>query len=172
MNLIRIALLILTVSMLLSCGFQLRGSQHLPAVMQKTFVKAEVPYSSMSTAMRNQLQAIGIEVPSIDDNATATIQILSHRSDRRVLSVGSSGKATEYELFEEIKFRLLDAQQRELIEPQVLRVTRDYVFDETRLLGKFQEADQIREQMREELAQRVLSRIETRLQQKNGPDLP
>ena len=81
-------------------------------------------------------------------------------------------EATEYELFEEVKFRLLDAQHRELIEPQVLLVTRDYVFDETRLLGKFQEADQIREQMREELAQRVLSRIETRLQQKNGSNLP
>ncbi|MEE9343033.1 MAG: LPS assembly lipoprotein LptE [Gammaproteobacteria bacterium] len=156
---------------LAACGFQLRGSLNMPPLMLKTFVKSDAPYASMPTAMRKELLSAGVVVPSSNDNATAVIQILNHHSDKRLLSVGSSGKATEYELFEAIGFRLLDAHNKVVIERQDLRITRDYVFDETRLLGEFEEAEHIRRQMQQELAKRVLKRIEVRLKQ-NGTVLP
>jgi len=92
------------------------------------------------------------------------LKVLGERSQQRVLSVGSGGKASEYELFEEVTFALYDRDGRELVEPQTLRLTRDLVFDENLLLGKVSESDALREQMRRSLARQIITRIRTRLQ--------
>ena len=76
------------------------------------------------------------------------LHIVRELSENRILSVGSTGKASEYELFNEVVFSLSDAEGKVLIKPQTLRMTRDLVFDETELLGKISEAESIHRQMR------------------------
>jgi LPS-assembly lipoprotein len=87
------------------------------------------------------------------------VMVLNERSQRRVLSVGSAGRASEYELFEEVSFALEDPQGNVLLEPQTLRMTRDLVFDDTQLLGKVGEAEVIRRQMQRDLARQIITRI-------------
>ena len=78
---------------------------------------------------------------------------------------GSTGKASEYELFNEVVFSLSDAEGKVLIEPQTLRMTRDLVFDETELLGKISEAEGIHRQMRRNMARQIIIRIGAGLRQ-------
>ncbi len=150
---------LLLLTLLSACGFHLRGAVTLPPVLEKTFIEARDPFTGIAAALRRELQSAGARIVDDRGQATAVLHIVSQRSVRRVLSVGSSGKASEYELFEEVGFELLDPGGKVLVERQSLRLARDFVFDETQLLGKVEEADDIRRQMRRSLARQIIARI-------------
>jgi LPS-assembly lipoprotein len=141
------------------CGFHARGAKSLPPVMARTYIESAEPYNEMSRAVRAELLASGAEIVERKEDATAIIWVRKYRSDQRILSVGRSAKATEYELFEEITFSVLGAQGQALLAPITLQTTRDYVFDETRLLGKVEEAEELHSEMRRTLARQMLTRI-------------
>lgn len=151
--------------LLSACGFHMRGAVDLPAVMQSTYIESRYPFDDMTRIIKQELRASEVNVVQQQEAATSVLQLISHRSSRRVLSVGSSGRATEYELFEEITFVLLDTQGKEYVPPQTLRMTRDFVFDEAQLLGKVEEAEDIHEQLQHALARRILTRIQVRLRE-------
>jgi len=149
-----------TIAIVLSaCGFHLRGDVELPAVLQETFLQSKNPYTGMARALRSELQAAGATIMEASEQASAVLTIVKERSENRILSVGSSGKATEYELFEEVVFSLSDAQGNVLLKSQTLRMTRDLVFDEIELLGKLREAEQIHIEMRRNMARQIITRI-------------
>jgi len=153
------------VSVLLSaCGFQLRGSVELPPVLSVTLLQSNDPWEGTAAALRIELESAGARITTQTDDATAVLKLIGERSQRRVLSVGSGGKASEYELFEEVSFTLQDNEGRELLKKQTLQMTRDLTFDENQLLGKVSEADELREQMRRSLARQIITRIRAGLQ--------
>ena len=145
---------------LAGCGFHLRGPVELPPELAVTFLQSKDRYSGIAAELRLELQAAGAELTEDRGDATGVVAILDERSQRRVLSVGSAGRASEYELFEEVSFALEDPQGTVLLEPQTLRLTRDLVFDDTQLLGKVAEAEVIRRQMQRDLARQIITRIE------------
>lgn len=132
--------------------------------MQSTYIDSQFKYDDMSRIISQELRSSRVNVVPQAAAATSILKLISHRSSRRVLSVGSSGRATEYELYEEVTFALSDAQGKQYLEPQTLRMTRDFVFDESQLLGKVGEAEEIHEQLQHALARRILTRIQVGLQ--------
>ncbi len=149
---------------LTGCGFHLRGQVTVPAIMRSTYIDTQSPYTEMSRAISVELLSSGVKLAPQRASASAVLKLLGHRSTRRILSVGSSGKATEYELFEEVTFALESPAGDVLLAPQTLRMTRDFVFDESQLLGKVEEAQGIRNQMQHALARQILTRIQTSLE--------
>jgi len=158
-------LLLSLLTALSACGFHLRGDVELPPVLQDTYIDSRDPYTGIARPLRTQLERSGVTVLETREQASALLRIVNERSENRVLSVGSSGKATEYELFNEVVFSLSDAAGKVLIEPQTVRMTRDLVFDETELLGKLSEADSIHREMLDSLARQILTRIQVGMQQ-------
>lgn len=149
----------LALLLLSACGFQLRGNVELPPVLQDTYIDSSNPFTGMARSLRSELEIAGANVLENRDTATAILVIHQERSENRVLSVGSSGRATEYELFDEVSFSLQDADGESLVAPETLRQTRDLVFDENELLGKVSEAEGIHRQMRASLARQIITRI-------------
>lgn len=149
----------LALLLLSACGFKLRGSVELPPVLQDTYIESNNPFTGMARSLRSELEVAGANVLEDKEAATAILVIHNERSENRVLSVGSSGRATEYELFDEVGFSLQDADGKSLVAPQTLRQTRDLVFDENELLGKVSEAEGIHRQMRASLARQIIMRI-------------
>jgi LPS-assembly lipoprotein len=158
-RLFSVALWFAGLSLLSGCGFQLRGNVELPPVLQATYLKSNNPFEGVAPALRIELQSAGAQITENIDEATAVVSIINERSERRVLSVGSSGKASEYELFEEATFSVLDTAGNIILEQQTVGMTRDLVFDETELLGKVSEAEKLRKQMRRGLARQIITRI-------------
>ncbi len=159
--------LLLSVLLVLSaCGFKLRGNVELPPVLQDTYIQSQDPFTGMARALRTQLEQSGANVLQKRDQASAILAITHERSENRVLSVGSSGKATEYELFDEVSFTLSDGEGRKLLASQTLRMTRDLVFDQNELLGKLSEAEGIHRQMRTSLARQIIMRIDAGMRQR------
>ena len=108
-----------------ACGFHLRGAVELPPVLHETYIDSRNPYTGMARALRNELQAAGATIMEDRDKASAILRVVSERSENRILSVGSTGRATEYELFEEVTFSVSDSEDNVIIEPQTVRMIRD-----------------------------------------------
>jgi LPS-assembly lipoprotein len=142
-----------------ACGFRLRGNVELPPVLQDTYIQSQAPFTGMARALRTQLERSGANVLETKEQASAILTVVAERSENRVLSVGSRGKVTEYELFDEATFSLSDASGKVLIKPQTVRITRDLVFDPNELLGKLSEAESYHLEMRGNLARQILMRI-------------
>jgi LPS-assembly lipoprotein len=143
-----------------SCGFKLRGAVELPEVLQDTYIESKNPFTGMARALRVELESLGAHVVPQKELASAVLVVVNERSANRVLSVGSSGKASEYELFDEVTFALRDKEGQPLLAAQSLRTTRDLVFDETELLGTVSEGEGIHVQMRSNLARQIIMRIQ------------
>ena len=157
--------IVLLLALLPACGFHLRGDVELPPALQDTYLDSKNPYTGMARALRVELEAAGGRIVESSEHASAVLHIVREISENRILSVGSTGKASEYELFNEVVFSLSDAEGKVLIAPQTLRMTRDLVFDETVLLGKISEAEGIHRQMRRNLARQIIIRIGAGLRQ-------
>jgi len=166
-----LALVVALSALISACGFQLRGSVELPPLLNVTFLQVGNPWQGVAAALRIELESSGAKITTRVDDATAVLQLMNERSLQRVLSVGSGGKASEYELFEEVTFLLRDSEGHELLEPQTLSMTRDLVFDQNQLLGKVSERDELRTYMQRSLARQIITRILTGLQ-KNEPASP
>jgi len=162
---LRVTGIALLLGLLSACGFHLRGDVELPPALRETFLDSKNPYTGMARALRVELEAAGGRIVESSENATAVLRIVREISENRILSVGSTGKASEYELFNEVVFSLSDAEGKVLIKSQSLRMTRDLVFDETELLGKISEAEGIHRQMRRNLARQIIIRIDAGLRQ-------
>lgn len=155
---------VLLSALLSACGFHLRGNVELPPMLKVTLLQSSDLWSGIAAALRTELESAGARVTTKSDEATAVLKLTGERSQRRVLSVGTGGTASEYELFEEVTFAVYDNEGRELLKPQTLNLTRDLVFNENQLLGKVSESDELREQMRRTLARQIITRILTGLQ--------
>jgi LPS-assembly lipoprotein len=155
----------LLLALLPACGFHLRGDVELPPALQETYLESRNPYTGIARALRVELEAAGGRILESDEHAAAVLHIVREVSENRILSVGSTGKASEYELFNEVVFSLSDAEGKVLIKPQTVRMTRDLVFDETELLGKISEAESIHRQMRRNMARQIIIRIGAGLRQ-------
>lgn len=93
------------------------------------------------------------------DTAAPELVLFSETSDTQVLSVGSSGRASGYMLRYELSFRVTDAKGFDLIEPQTIRLIRDYTFDPTNVLAKEQEEQDLRRGMQRDAVQQVMRRL-------------
>lgn len=149
-----------------ACGFQLRDQADLPAAMQRTYIDGLSPYNNLRVALERTLRANGVAVVESAERASAVLRIKGEQRGRRVLSVGTDGKVREFELFTTVTFEVegqgeVKGQGHDLrIKKQALTVTRDFLFDETDVLGNASEADLLYEDMDNDLIRLMLYRLE------------
>ncbi|HED17993.1 MAG TPA: lipoprotein B transmembrane [Gammaproteobacteria bacterium] len=155
--------MLLLLTSLSACGFKLRGDVELPQILQETYIESKNPFTGMARALRTELEGAGARIVESSKQATAVLRIVNEKSVNRILSVGSTGKASEYELFDSVTFELTDHKGKALISPQNLSMIRDLVFDENELLGKVAEAEQLHIKMRRSLARQVFTHINVEL---------
>lgn len=158
--------ILLLLAMCSACGFKLRGAVEMPPILQETYIESENPFTGMARALRVELEAANARIVDSSEQATAVLRIVNEASENRILSVGSTGRASEYELFDEVTFELADRNGKILVKQQNLRMIRDLVFDENQLLGKVSESEQLHVKMRRSLARQIITRINVELQQK------
>ena len=154
-----LGLLVVLCAPLGGCGFQLQGSiGALPAVTGQTYLETEDPYTDFYASLRDALRDRGAAVVEARQGATAVLRILEDDSGQRILSVSARNVPREYEVFYVVTFSL-EANGSELLPPQSMLVTRSYTYDETQVLGKGAEENELRLSLARDLAVRVLRRI-------------
>ncbi len=143
------------------CGFQLRGSGQAivwPAQLQKLQLRFDGSVDpDFRASLRNRIiDRYGVEI--VKDDAPELV-ISGVTRDRRVLSLGATGKVSEYLLRFQASFVLLHDDGKSIIEKQTVRLQRDFSFDNTRLLAKELEESRLSKQMQNDAVRRILRKV-------------
>lgn len=128
--------------------------------MERTYIFAQDNRSLFYRELHEAMESAGVNLVDTAADATATFTILHDRTDQRVLSVSAFNVPTEYEVFYTIEYAL-DSGARNLLEPQILTLTRDYTYDPTLVLGKEHEQQLLRDAIVDDLVRIVLKQIAT-----------
>jgi len=151
---------ILVTLLVAGCGFQMQGALIIPPEMARTYISIDDKNSQFYRALREQLQAAGVDLVDSAAESTATLSITFDETDQRVLSVSARNVPTEYEVYYTIQYSIDDGVQN-LLEPRTLTVTRDYTYDSRLVLGKAREEELMRTALVEDLVRIVLKQIAT-----------
>lgn len=157
-----VTFLLLPLFLLTACGFHLRGAVQLPRGMEVTYLQDQQPSSSLASPLRQMLTRNGARVTNNLDEATATLQILNETFDRRLLSTGRTATEKDYELVYTVSFSAQARNNTWSAEAQDVRITRQMKFDETQVLAKTAEQDQLRDVMVQDAARQILVRLQSR----------
>lgn len=156
LRLAALAGLLLTLGLSAGCGFHLRGSRDLPVASVQVVDAGGAP--ALAAEVRRHLQFRGVRVT--DASPGAVVRLSGEGIEQHVLSVdANTGKVREFELDYSVTVALADAAGQAVGEPERLSVTRDYTFDETAVLGKFEERHLLEQQLREDVAEAVVRRL-------------
>jgi LPS-assembly lipoprotein len=153
-----LSLAVSVAALLAGCGFQLRSPPAIPAEMARTYIATADPYSLFYRKFRDRLIDAGVDVVESPQEATAEFSILTDDTGQRVLSVSARNIPREYEVYYTINYGLSDGD-KVLMEPQLRTLTRDYTYDERRVLGKEKEEELLREAIADDLVRVVLMQL-------------
>lgn len=162
---------ILYLALLSACGFHLRGAITLPPQMARTQLVGIDARSALADEIVAALENAGAQV--VADDATALLHLSAEREARRLLSVGSTGRASEYEITYQFSFELrvpvavtdehADKDRpvdRVLVPQQTISLSRDYSFDQHNVLGKGDEEALLVREMRAFAVRQMLLRLQ------------
>jgi LPS-assembly lipoprotein len=159
--------------LLTSCGFHLRGAVTLPPQMERTQLLGVDARSALAAEITAALEDAGVRVVAGD--VTAQLVISGERQARRLLSVGSTGRASEYEITYQFSFELRAPAEATaagakpavvvLVPQQSVSLNRDYSFDPDNVLGKGDEESLLVREMRSFAVRQMLVRLRAGLQQ-------
>ena len=151
-------LTLLLISSLAACGYHLRGAVTLPPEMQTTWVQGS-SNSELVRALRRNLSASKVNIVSEKTEGAATLSVKRDNISRRILSIGSDGKAREFMLLYQVDFQLTGADGKPWHELQKVRLQRSYLFDPNDVLAAGQEESTLRREMVRDMADLILRRL-------------
>jgi LPS-assembly lipoprotein len=152
-------IVLVSIALLVSaCGFHLQGRTPLPVDLQTTRVLAEDAQTDFVQGLRRALITSGGKLTDNAERATGTVRIHRDEVTQKILSVSANNTPREYEMTYTVEFSVEGAGV-ELLPSQKVSLTRDYSFDETKLLAKENEEAILREGMARDLVAIVMRRL-------------
>lgn len=148
---------------LASCGFHLRGTQAAawPASIPQVRVvvaDSRAAYDPLKLEMQSALRSQA-RVSVAEAGELPQLVLHGERMDQQVLSVGTTGRVSEYLVRYEVSFRFLGSDGKELVTDQTVRLQRDYTFDPQNVLAKEREEAELKAAMRRDAVQQILRRL-------------
>ena len=152
----RAALTFLFVLVLAGCGFQLRGTADLPF---------DTLYISNTTGgialdLKRNIQS-GTRTAVVDDpkKADAVLEFTQETREKHILSLAATGRVREFQLRYRVAFRVHDGKGGEFLPTTALLLTRDITFNDTDVLAKETEEQQLYRDMQFDMVQQIMRRI-------------
>ncbi len=156
---LRLLLLLLSVTLVAACGWHLRGAASMPEGVESVYVEA--PSRAMKDSWTMQLSEAGVSVTDRERAADARLVVNRETFDRRVLSVDpDTGKVREYALAYTATVHLKSADGSVLVEPLTVRQSRNFVFDETAVIGAENQEAALHREMRLSAVQQILRQMQ------------
>jgi LPS-assembly lipoprotein len=151
-------ILLLMIVIITSCGYHLRRPIDLPEQYKNLYVQG-ASYA-LKTEIKKVVKTSSAKMVSTPEEAGLVLNIIEDDLTQNVLSLGSTGKATEYELYYLLTFELIDAEGKIVMSRETLELNRDYFDDQSgdTVLGKAAEANTIRQEMYKQAVRNIFDR--------------
>ncbi|MDP2828711.1 MAG: LPS assembly lipoprotein LptE [Sulfuricellaceae bacterium] len=149
-------LFILLVLLLGGCGFQLRGSAIMP--FESLFIES-AGVSAGTELHRALREGSEVRLLASPPEAETVLQLFGEQREKRILSLNTSGKVSEYMLLYRLSFRLRDGKGVEWAPAQTLELRRDYTFSDAQVLAKEQEELLLYREMQTDAVRQLMRRL-------------
>lgn len=155
----RLSLVVLLVALVAGCGFQLRGAPPVPAALQPLAVDCSSPVpETLCQSVREQLRLGEIKLVPVTQ-ADYILRLEGFEEDRRATAITARAVAAEYTLRHSVALEVVSADGIPIVASTRLNTTESYRYDETNVLAKQREEEELRQQLNDRLAQQVLFRL-------------
>ena len=124
----RILYLFVVMMMISSCGYQLRGSMNVDG-LENTIIISK-GHTSISNMLSQKLGS-SVILQSQDYNTYPVVKINSISSQKRQLSVNSSGRVDEYEISKSLDYEIITSENNSVT--GTLKASGSYDFNESRM---------------------------------------
>jgi LPS-assembly lipoprotein len=151
-----LAIILLTTT-LAACGFQLRGSYALP--FNTLYIGVPETAELHAQIRRNVEAGSATKVVSTATEAEASLNVLSDRPQKNILSLDASGRVREFQLVRTFSFRVVDAKGGVMIAPSQIVIRRDISFSDAQVLSKEAEEVLLWRDIQNDLVQQLLRRL-------------
>lgn len=156
---IRLMTISVMAMLLAACGFQLRGAPPVSAALEPLHLDCQSPVpTELCQSVQEQLELGGVELAPAPE-AAYQLRIRGFERDRRASAITSQAAAAEYTLRHSVDLELVSSDGIPIIATTRLTTTESYRYDETNVLAKQREEDNLRQQLTERLAQQILFRL-------------
>ena len=152
--------LTVVLSLLISgCGFQLRGTSTVPEAIQPLAVVCESPVPErLCDAVSDQLRLGDVETAP-RKQATSVLTLNDFQQQRRANAITARAAAAEYTLRQSVFINVASGNGTPLVARERITAAETYRYDETNVLAKQQEEDELQLRLSERLAQQILFRL-------------
>lgn len=154
--------LLMALSLVTACGFQLRGAVVIPPNLSPVFV--ENPGNSLVAGiLRERFQLSAVPQAASVKDARVLVRILSESRRSRVGALDRNGQIIATELFLDLRFDARDATGKVLVEPRALEISRTFENADVEVLGKQLEAEILYAEMAQDAATQILAMLRAAL---------
>jgi len=153
----RLLFALFTVAMLTACGFHLRGYAGMP--FNTLYLKAANPGSPLIADLRQNLESNKVTLVNSAEQADVVLDIVYDSPDKQILSLGGSGRVSEFQLYYRVSLRAYDNQQQDWIPAEEMEIRRDYSYDDTQILAKESEESLLYQGMRADMVRQIIRRL-------------
>ncbi len=158
-------IILFTLLLVSACGYHLRGGIDLPDDLKNIYIQGAS--SQLTESLKKSLRSSDGGLVETPEEAGLVIHVIKEDMRRRVLSLSSTGRANEYELYYLLDFNLIDAEGNHLSEKQTIELSRDYFNDQEDVLGKANEEQLIRKEMYRKAVKSMITRSRIALEKGN-----
>ena len=144
--------MMLAIISLIACGFNLRtGIEGFESITinggSASFVKQ----------LKKRLRQSSIEV--LGSGGEVTLEIVKDSLDKRILSLNSSGRVSEYELNYSISYRIKNQNKADWGQLISNEIRRQYTYDDENVIAKTLEEENLINGMQDELIRTITAQI-------------
>ena len=156
----RLAVIITVATMVLlaSCGFQLRGTYALPEHLSPVFLNKESMSLPLYRELTSRIRSSGTVTEKADE-AASVITVMGETRSRSIVSVDSSGRASEYGLRYTLVFNV-KSDGKLLIDHGTIVRNRTLLFNPDAVLGAANEEQHLYEDMIQDAADSLMMRLQ------------
>ncbi|MBL8396417.1 MAG: hypothetical protein JNK99_17015 [Candidatus Accumulibacter sp.] len=149
--------LILALTLLAACGFQLRGAYSFP--FESLYLSVS-DYSVIGAQLKRYIRASdATRLAQTASDAQVTFLPGSEYRDRVILAVSGTGRISELRLRYLYQYRLTDDKGRDVVPPSQVELVRDLTYDDSNVLAKQQEETLLWRDMEIDLVQQLMRRL-------------
>lgn len=145
-------------AVLCACGFQLRGKVDLP--FETVFVDGP-RYGKLTSQLQRGIEGGSrTRLTETRETAQAIVLLLGDAQERIILAVSGGGRIRELQLRYRVTFSVKDLKGREWLPKNDVVILRDMTYDDSQILAKEGEANQLFREMQADAVQQILRRIQ------------
>ncbi len=155
-----VGLLLLLMSLLGGCGFQLRGAQQ--AGYHTLFLSSGGLEPGLDLEIRTALtQEAQLKLVSQPEKADVVVYVSPLNRSKQILTLNAQGTVSQFTLYSRLNFRATDNAGNELLHPTDVSVSRLFNYNDVQILAKTTEEQVMVKEMQHELVRQMLNRIVT-----------